>query len=68
MSQTYTAASMYFPARMSWTAAVWTVCARAKLASLIPKLAHLCKKAEHEVWFIPILYVLTPMPQERIGV
>lgn len=38
------AASMYFPTRMSWTVAVWSICARAKVASLIPKLAHPRKK------------------------
>ena len=36
-----TAASMYFPDNISSSVAVYTVCERARLASLIPKLAHL---------------------------
>jgi|SRR5712675_1793297 len=44
-----TTASMYFPDRISLTEAAWSIWVRARLASLIPKLAHLCRRGAREV-------------------
>jgi len=41
---------MYFPDKTSEMEAVWSVCVRARLESLIPKLAHLCIRLKGNAW------------------
>ena len=62
---TPTTASMYFPDKTSEMEAVWSVYVRAKLESLIPKLAHLYIRYRMECGFLEGR-VLTPMPQAQI--